>query len=453
MNIEVINPATQQIVNSYELETEKQVFSKLDQAKECFTQWRNISCAQRGEQFKNIVTLLEKRCDEYAQLMTTEMGKSFSEAKAEVMKCAWMTQVYIDNSEKWLSNEPVTADGVEHFVSFEPLGVVFSIMPWNFPFWQVLRFAVPTMMAGNVSLLKHSNQVPGCALAIEQLFCDAGFPKGAFQALLIDHSVGEKLMSSDDVRGISFTGSTQVGERIAEVAGRNLKKVVLELGGSDPFVVFADADLEKAAKGAALGRFMNCGQSCIAAKRFIVEKSVAQKFAQLFKVELEKKSVGDPMNCDIGPLVNEKSIAEIDGQVQDALSKGATVVTGGKKKEGSGFYFEPTILSDVSKEMLVVSEEVFGPVAPIITFESENEAIELANDTPFGLGGSIWSSDLERGKRLARELECGSVFINSIVKSDPRMPFGGVKKSGLGRELSRFGLMEFVNVKGNSIYK
>ncbi len=453
MKIEVINPANKEIAGSYELETEEQVFAKLTTAHERFKQWRKSSFATRKELFAKLVTLLNERTEQYAQLMSMEMGKSMIEARAEVKKCAWMTEVYVERGEEWLANEEVSADGVEHYVSFEPLGVIFSIMPWNFPFWQVLRFAVPTIFAGNVSLLKHSNQVPGSSQAIEQLFKDAGFPDGVFQSLIIDHTLGEKLMARDEIRGISFTGSTEVGSRIAEVAGKNLKKVVLELGGSDPFIVFADADLKKAAEVAVTGRFQNCGQSCIAAKRFIVEESVAEEFAMLFAQELAKRKVGDPTICDIGPLVNQSSFTEIIEQVEDAKRLGARVVTGGEVIEHNGYFYRPTILLNTTKEMRVVKEEVFGPVAPIITFQNEQEAIELANDTPFGLGGSIWSKDLRRAKRLAKELECGSVFVNSMVKSDPRMPFGGVKKSGLGRELARYGLMEFVNIKGNNIYE
>ncbi len=452
MQIEVVNPTTEQVIKKYSLESEELVFTKLALAKSCFKQWKNVELQKRIELFIKLADLLDERCDEYATLMAQEMGKSFEEGKVEVKKCGWMARVYAARSEEWLKPEVVRASGKENYVTFEPLGVIFSIMPWNFPFWQVLRFAVPTMMAGNVSMLKHSNQVPGCALAIEKLFLDAGFPKGSFQTVIIDHKIGEKLMASDDVMGISFTGSTEVGCRIAEVAGKNLKKVVLELGGSDPFIVFADADLKSAAEGAALGRFMNCGQSCIAAKRFIIEQSAMQEFTKYFKEALAQKSVGDPMSCAVGPIVNQKGLEEISEQVADAISKGAVVEAGGKKLEGAGFFYAPTILSNVTPQMRVISEEVFGPVAPVITFSSEEEAMELANDTPFGLGGSIWTKDIERGKRLARDLECGSVFVNSIVKSDPRMPFGGIKKSGLGRELSRFGLMEFVNVKGNNIF-
>jgi succinate-semialdehyde dehydrogenase/glutarate-semialdehyde dehydrogenase len=452
MNIEVVNPATEEVINSYEQHSSKECFARLDTAQEAFLQWRDISISERVKLFERLAELLEKQQDQYAKLMTDEMGKSFAEAQAEVEKCAWMTRVYVEHSEKWLQAEQVEADGLEHYVSFEPFGVVLSIMPWNFPFWQVLRFAVPTIMAGNVSMLKHSNQVPGSALAIEQLFKDARFPEGVFQTLITNHHVVEEMMAHDLVRGISFTGSTQVGERIAELAGKNLKPVVLELGGSDPFIVLEDADLEKAAAGAAFGRFLNCGQSCIAAKRFIVAETVADKFIELFKKEVEKKSVGDPMSCALGPVVNRNGVTEIEEQVADALEQGAKLELGGKRLERRGFFFAPTILSNVTRQMRVFSEEVFGPVAPVITFKTEQEAVELANATPFGLGGSIWSEDRARAKKLAPYVECGSIFINSIVKSDPRMPFGGVKKSGLGRELGRYGLMMFVNVKGNSIY-
>jgi acyl-CoA reductase-like NAD-dependent aldehyde dehydrogenase len=328
-------------------------------------------------------------------------------------------------------------------------------MPWNFPFWQALRFGVPSIIAGNVSILKHSNVVPQCAFAIEDIFRKSGFPENIFRTILSDHDSVFDLMASEIIKGISFTGSTNAGKKVAQAAGNNLKKVVMELGGSDPFIVLEDSDIEVAAKNAIIGRTMNTGQSCIASKRFIVVKDVAEEFASQFAKRMENLTVGDPMSeeTDVGCLVNKAALEEIEEQVQDAVDKGATILTGGERVGNTGFFYKPTVLTDVNFQMKVVTEEVFGPVAPIIVVDNEDEAIEIANRTKFGLGGSVWTKDMERGLRIARKIEAGSVFVNSITKSDPRMPFGGVKESGFGRELSEFGLKEFVNVKGLNVYR
>jgi acyl-CoA reductase-like NAD-dependent aldehyde dehydrogenase len=382
------------------------------------------------------------------------MGKPKKESIAEIEKCAWMAEVYADNAEAWLADETVNADGKAHKVIFQPLGVILSIMPWNFPFWQALRFAVPTIIAGNVSILKHSNTVPECALAIERTFINAGFPENVFRTILADHSTIAELMASDIVKGVSFTGSTEAGSRIAEQAGKNLKKFVLELGGSDPFIVLEDADIEVAAKNAVLGRTISTGQSCIAAKRFIVSEKVVEEFSARFTELMAGLVVGDPMdiNTDIGPLVNVDALFKVENQVKDAKMKGAKILTGGVHYDGKGYFFAPTVITNTKADMKVVSEEVFAPVAPIIVVKNDAEAITVANSTEFGLGGSVWTHDLERGENVAKQIESGTVFLNNITKSDPRMPFGGIKKSGIGRELGKYGLREFVNVKGLNLY-
>ena len=340
-------------------------------------------------------------------------------------------------------------------VVFEPLGAILSIMPWNFPFWQAFRFGIPTLIAGNVSILKHSNVVPQCALAIEEAFNKAGFPQNVFKTIITEHESVAELVKSDLIRGVSLTGSTSAGARIAELAGRNLKKVVLELGGSDPFIVLNDADVEFAAKNAVSGRNVNSGQSCIAAKRFIVMRDVFEEFSKKFAEATNALIVGDPMDMktDVGPLVNKDGLTQIESQVQDAVIKGAIILTGGKKLERKGYFYKPTVLSNIKINMKVVTEEVFGPVAPIIVVNDEEEAIKIANNSEFGLGASVWTKDENKGLEIAKKLEAGDIFINSVVKSDPRMPFGGIKKSGIGRELSKYGLKEFVNIKGINVYE
>jgi succinate-semialdehyde dehydrogenase/glutarate-semialdehyde dehydrogenase len=333
--------------------------------------------------------------------------------------------------------------------------VILSIMPWNFPFWQVLRCGIPTVIAGNISILKHSNTVPQCALAIEEAFKAARFPENIFRTVVTDHGTVAELVESEIIRGISFTGSTEAGAKVAELAGKHLKKMVLELGGSDPFIVLGDADIEFSAKNAVLGRNINTGQSCIAAKRFIVAQEIIAEFSKKFVELTAKLTVGNPMdeNTNIGPLANAEGLEKLEKQVNDAVNKGAKILTGGKRLNRNGYFYEPTILTNTTPDMKVVSEEVFGPVAPIIVAKNENEAITLANSTKFGLGGSVWTKDIVRGEQIAKRIESGTVFINSITKSDPRMPFGGVKKSGIGRELAKLGLKEFVNIKGLNVYE
>jgi len=450
-----INPATEEVIQEYETMTADEVLSIVGNCHEAFLKWREVPITERAPYLIEIAKVLRKNDKEYASLMTLEMGKAKKEALAEVEKCAWAADVYAENGIRWLESEKAQADGLEHIVSYEPIGVVLSVMPWNFPFWQALRFAIPTILAGNVSVLKHSNTVPQCAFAIEDVFKKAGLPENVFRTVLADHATIAKLIESDLIAGVSLTGSTFAGAKIAEQAGRNLKKVVLELGGSDPFIVLDDVDIEVAAKNAVLGRLINTGQSCVASKRFIVLESVAQEFSKRTAELMNDLVVDDPSKetTDIGPLVNEQGLNQVSEQVEDAIAKGATVLAGGKRLDRKGYFYPPTLLSNVTDDMKVVTEEVFGPAAPVIVVKDDEEAIKVANSTEFGLGGSVWTKDIERGKAVARRIESGLVFVNSITKSDPRMPFGGVKKSGLGRELSKYGLKEFVNIKALNVYE
>jgi acyl-CoA reductase-like NAD-dependent aldehyde dehydrogenase len=453
--IESVNPATGERIATYELQSNEKVSSVARKAKEAFTaKWRLTSIEEREEYFRKLARVLHSKKTKYAEIMTLEMGKPIAQAEAEVDKCAWGAEVYSENAAKWLEKEFHTTDSKESYVEFDPLGVILSVMPWNFPFWQAFRFAIPALVAGNVSILRHSNVCPGSALAIQEAFEDAGFPEGVFTTIITNHDLVADLIASDYISGVSLTGSVAAGVRIAEIASRNLKKCVLELGGSDPFIVLQDADVEKAAKVGVEARLLNSGQSCICAKRFIIQKSVAKEFTERFVSEMARKKVGDPMkrDTDVGPLANKDQVRSLDEQVRDAVSKKARLLLGGNSIPGVGAFYQPTVFDNVNKTMKVVSEEVFGPVAPILVVENEEEAIYLANDSEFGLGASIWTSDLERGKRLAKDIDSGMVFINALVKSDPRIPFGGIKKSGLGRELSKYGLKEFTNWKAVSVY-
>lgn len=383
------------------------------------------------------------------------MGKPISQSEAEIEKCAWTAEVYAENGPSWLADEAGKTDAKLSYVTFEPLGVILSIMPWNFPFWQAFRFGIPAILAGNVSILRHSNVCPGSALAIEGSFRDAGFPEDAFGAVITDHETVAGLIQSDFVQGVSLTGSVKAGQEVGELAAKSLKKFVLELGGSDPFIVLDDADVERAARTGVEARLISSGQSCIAAKRFVVVRSIASQFIEEFVTQMEGKKTGDPMDprTNVGPLVNKEQVRILDEQVKDAVSKGAKVELGGRPREGPGAFYEPTVLSNVDSGMRVMKEEVFGPVAPIIVVSNEREALEIANASEFGLGASIWTSDSVRAKNLASKIQSGVVFVNALVKSDPRMPFGGIKKSGIGRELSKYGLREFVNVKSINMYE
>ena len=446
--IETINPSTGKAIAAYDNESPEQVNRKVKAAREAFSKWKKLDLAERAEYMRRLGRVMRKNREEYARLVTEEMGKPVRQSLAEIEKCAWVCDYYAERAEVFLRDEIIPTEFRKSFVSFEPLGVVACIMPWNFPFWQVMRFAVPTLTAGNVGVLKHSSICLGSALKLEQAFRDAGFPENVFQSVIGDYRAGEALVQAK-IDAISVTGSVNTGKRVAELASQDLKKFVLELGGSDPFVVLEDADLNQTAYMATQSRLLNTGQSCISAKRFIVVKEVADKFTKLFVENTQAEVVGDPLDSKttVGPLVRDSQRQALAKQVEDARGKGGRILTGGQPIKREGFFYEPTIISNVNHEMEIVKEEVFGPAAPVIVVNSEEEAIREANDSEFGLGASIWTNNIERGIKLARQIESGIVSVNEMVKSDPRLPFGGIKKSGIGRELSEFGIREFVNIK------
>ena len=398
---------------------------------------------------RKLAALLRERADRYGRLITIEMGKPIGEAKAEIEKCAWACDHFAENAELYLADERVPSNARQSLVAFEPLGVVLAVMPWNFPFWQVVRFGAPALMAGNAAVLKHASNVPQCALAIEEAVRDAGFPEGLLRTVLVSGGAIEPLIADDRIRAVTLTGSSDTGSRIAELAGRALKKTVLELGGSDPFIVLADADLDAAATTGARDRNQNAGQSCIAAKRFIAERSVADDFERKFAKAVEDLVVGDPLDpkTQVGPLARRDLLEAIERQVDASVRMGGRILTGGERIPGKGFFYRPSVLTDVTPNMPVFKEETFGPVAAVIRVRDADEAVRTANDSAYGLGASLWTRDAERGDRLARRIESGSVFINGMVASDPRLPFGGIKRSGYGRELSAFGIREFTNIQ------
>ncbi|MBP7149631.1 MAG: NAD-dependent succinate-semialdehyde dehydrogenase [Acidobacteria bacterium] len=444
-----INPATGQVLATYDEHTAEQVERKLASAWSAWPGWREVEFAFRSQVLRRAAALLEERRARYAALMAQEMGKPVAAGSGEAEKCAWVCRYYADHAAELLAPERIETGARDSHVRFDPLGPVLAVMPWNFPFWQVFRFAAPALMAGNVGLLKHSSNVPGCALAIEELFRDAGVPEGCFQALLVSGRTAEELIDDPRIRAATLTGSDPAGRAVAARAGRNLKKTVLELGGSDPFVVLADADVEAAARTAASARLVNSGQSCIAAKRFIVHREVAEAFTAKFVGHMRAAKVGDPLQPDtqVGPLAREDLLEALHDQVRRTIAAGATCLCGGARLPQPGFYYAPTVLAGVRPGMPAAEEETFGPVAAVMTAASDDEAIALANATPFGLGASLWTRDLARAAELARRTEAGCVFVNGMVKSDPRVPFGGVKLSGYGRELGREGIREFVNIK------
>jgi len=454
MSITTVNPATGETLATYDHMSRETVFGILDVTVATQREWREVPVADRAALLLELAAVLRRGVRGHAELMVREMGKPITEALGEVEKCAWLCEVYAERTAAWLAEETVEADGLKHRVVYQPLGVVLSIMPWNYPYWQALRFGVPTLAAGNGTILKHASNVTGCGLAIERLFRDAGFPGNLFRTVLADHETVGALIAHDGIAGISLTGSTEAGRRIAEQAGRHLKKVVLELGGSDPFIVLADADVEFAARGAVQGRLLCTGQSCIASKRFIVVREVAESFAARFTELMSEVKVGDPLDpaSQMGSIVNETELESLLEQINESVKQGARVLTGGARLDRPGAFLAPTVVTDVTPEMRLAREEVFGPIAPVLVVADEAEAIRVANASEFGLGGSVWTRDLARGEAIARRIESGTVFVNSITKSDPRMPFGGVKKSGFGRELARFGLREFTNIKGLNIY-
>ncbi len=450
MPIATINPATGETLRSFDALTDAQVEETLRRAADAFTRHRRTSLAERAEKMRRAGELLEAEKERWARLMTTEMGKTLAAARAEAEKCAWVCRHYAQHAAGMLAPRPVDVGGsARGEVHFLPLGVVLAVMPWNFPFWQVFRFAAPGLMAGNVGLLKHASNVPQCALAIEEILVRAGFEEGVFQALLVGSDAVAGLLDDPRVAAATLTGSTPAGQSVAERAGRNLKKTVLELGGSDPFIVMPSADLDAAARTAARARCINNGQSCIAAKRFIVHADVADAFAERFVREMRALRVGDPLadGTDVGPLATAAIRDEVAEQVRRSVDAGARVLTGGEPLDGPGFFYPPTILADIPESAPAYREEVFGPVASLFRVANTDEAIALANDSPFGLGSSVWTRDEEERRRFVAEIEAGMTYVNAMVASDPRLPFGGVKRSGYGRELGEFGIHEFVNIK------
>jgi len=452
VTIKSINPATEEVLAEYENITKEDLLDKVRTGKTRFLDWKKD--IKRRTDFLHIFSdVLRKNKQQLAMIATKEMGKAIKESLSEVEKCAWVMEFYADNGSVFLHDEVVNTDARKSFISFEPIGVIGSIMPWNFPYWQALRFAAPSLMAGNTIVLKPASVTMRCGIEIENMFKKAGLPDGVFQTIVGNSAIAEQLIDSD-INAVTFTGSNTVGSKVAQRATAKIKKCVLELGGSDPFIVCSDADVEKASTGAVKGRFINCGQSCIASKRFFVTKNVAKEFIEKFVQKTEKLKVGDPTSeeTDMGPLVNEEGFNKTEELVHDAASKGAEILSGGKRLYSKGYFYAPTLLGKITPDMRVAQEEAFCPVAPITIVENEMEAIRFANQSQFGLGASLWTQDLDKADKLSRLIESGIVTVNNVVISDPRIPFGGVKQSGFGRELSRYGMLEFVNIKSVRFY-
>lgn len=450
--IATINPATGEEIARYDPMNKEQVFQLVSKAKRAFPTWKKDYEQRRGYVY-NLVEYLKKNKVELAKVATTEMGKVLKESIGEIEKCAWALEFYADHGDSFLSDEVLNTDARKSFLTFEPLGVIGSIMPWNFPYWQALRFAAPCLMAGNVIVMKPSRVTIQTGIEIEKAFVESGIPDGIFQTVVGSVESANHLIDSE-VNAVTFTGSTNAGAKVGERSAMYLKKCVLELGGSDPFIVLDDAIIEKAAEGAVKGRFINCGQSCVASKRFFVGKNIAKDFIELFIKKASQLRVGDPtsLETDVGPLSSKEGLETISGIVDDAKQKGAEILLGGSQIDRKGFFYQPTILTNVKPNMRIAKEETFGPVAPITIVENESEAIRLANDTEFGLGASIWTRDLDKAEKMSRRIESGIVSVNNVVLSDPRIPFGGIKHSGFGRELSRYGMLEFVNIKSVRFY-
>ncbi len=449
MSIQSINPATEEVLNTFEPYSAAQIEQAIAETRAAFLSWRDTSFAQRSELFHKMANYLRERKEHLGRLATLEMGKPIAEAIAEIEKCAWNCEFYADNAEKFLADEPVATTATSSYVEYQPLGVVLALMPWNYPYWQVIRFAAPALMAGNTAVLKHASNVSMCALEIEHIFKACGFPQGVFRTVLVPGEETGRLIADKRIAAVTLTGSDIAGMAVASASGHALKKNVLELGGSDAFIVLEDADIDAAAQMAVRARFQNTGQSCIAAKRFIVVESVAAAFQDKFVAAASQLKMGDPLQNEtqVGPMARGDLRDAMDKQVAESVKMGARVLLGGKPAAGKGYFYEPTILGSVTTDMPVFREETFGPAAAIIIARDADHAVELANDSDFGLGGNLWTGDIARGRALARHLESGGVFINSMTASDPRLPFGGVKRSGYGRELSSFGIREFVNVQ------
>jgi acyl-CoA reductase-like NAD-dependent aldehyde dehydrogenase len=450
--LKTLNPSTEEVLKEYDIMSRDIIIKSVKNARKAFIDWKK-DIHRRAEFLYAFASEFRKNKENLARTATLEMGKAIKESRSEVEKCAWVVEYYADNGKIFTSEEVVNTDARKSIIRFEPIGVIGSIMPWNFPYWQAIRFASPSLMVGNTIVLKPASATMQCGIEIEKAFTKAGTPEGVFQTLVGDSSIAETLIDSD-INGVTFTGSVTVGGKVAQRATSQIKKTVLELGGSDPFIVCEDADIEKTASGAAKGRFINCGQSCIASKRFIVVKKIANEFIEKFAQNTEKLKVGDPLSedTDIGPLVNGESLNNMETLVKESVSQGAEIVVGGERLKSKGFFYRPTIIKKVSPDMKIAKEEVFGPIAPVIVVEDEEQAMKIANDSKYGLGASIWTQDLEKAEKLAMLVESGIVTVNNVVISDPRVPFGGIKHSGFGRELSRYGMLEFANIKSVRFY-
>ena len=449
-----INPATEELFAEFKEINLSSTEEIIEESSDSQRKWAAVDISKRTKIISKISDFVRNNKEVFAEIITNEMGKPISESIAEVEKCAWLCDYYVENGSKFLAEQSISSDADKSFVSFEPLGVILGVMPWNFPFWQVFRFAVPAIIAGNSVLVKHAPNVQASAVAIEKIFHDCGIPKDLFRILMIDVDIIPNIISNKHVKAVSLTGSELAGSKVAECSGKNLKKTVLELGGSDAFIVLSDADLPKCIDSAVKGRMLNNGQSCIAAKRFIVHEDVYDEFIAGLQKTIESLIVGDPMlsETQVGPLAREDILNKIENQVKESIKLGAELVSGGKRVGESGYYYAPTILTNISQSMPVYNQETFGPVFSVFKFNDIDKMVELANDTDFGLGGSVWSKNKDKALSVARRIETGAVFINDFTKSDPRLPFGGVKNSGYGRELSEFGIKEFVNVKTIAVF-
>jgi succinate-semialdehyde dehydrogenase/glutarate-semialdehyde dehydrogenase len=447
--METINPATGERLKTFDAWNDQQLETALARAATASPAWQATPFAERARMFRHAAAELRNNTAPYAGIITLEMGKVVREARAEIEKCAWGCEFYAEHAEAFLRDEVIRTDASSSYVSYPPLGTVLAIMPWNFPFWQVFRFAAPSLMAGNTALLKHASNVPQCALAIEEIFHQAGFPEGVFQTLMISATQAEKLIADPRIHAVTLTGSEAAGRRVAAAAGAALKKSVLELGGSDAFIVLADADLEPAVNAAIASRFLNCGQSCIAAKRLILVEPIAEAFIEQFRHKAHALRLGNPMHeeTQLGPMARADLRDQLHKQVADSVTAGATFALHGGPAAGPGFFYEPTVLDHVRPGMRAWEEELFGPVAIVIRARDEEDAVRIANDNRYGLGATVFTRDVKKGERLARRIQSGSSFVNGMVKSDPRLPFGGIKASGYGRELSVHGIREFVNAK------
>lgn len=448
--IETYNPATGKLLAKYKDHSPEEISGLISKAHKAYMEWQIVPMKKRSELMRNAAGILINKKSGFAELMALEMGKPIKQGIAEAEKCAWVCNYYADNAESQLSDDIIETEFSKSYACFRPLGLVLAIMPWNFPFWQVFRFAAPALMAGNGGLLKHSRNTMGCAIEIDNIFRGAGFPEGLFTTLVIGSSPVQSVIEHELVSAVTLTGSTPVGSKVASQAGKMIKKAVMELGGSDPYIILKDADIEKAAEACAVGRLINSGQSCIAAKRFIVEKDILSEFESQLKNKMEKYQMGDPLDesNNIGPQARKDLQLDLDRQTKSSVNKGAKLLLGGVIPDSPGYYYPPTILTNVTPGMAAFDEETFGPIAAIIPAENEADAVNLANMTEFGLGAAIFTNDLEKGEYLAKyEIHAGSCFVNDFVRSDPRLPFGGIKGSGYGRELASYGIKEFVNIK------